>query len=331
MIAPTRLRDRFGRTIDYLRISLTDVCNLRCVYCMPETMSFRPSEDLMQDAEILHLVRLFGELGFRKVRFTGGEPLLRENVASLVREVVNTPGISEVALTTNGVLLKHLAGPLKEAGLQRVNISIDSLDPGKFKRMTRWGNLDDVWAGLRAAEAAGLGVKLNGVVIRDYNDGEDVVELARLTLDHAWQVRYIEVMPFGSVADFQLKHIVSEDELRATISKALGPMELVNEGKLDGEARLYRLQNAIGDLGFISSVTRPFCVACNRGRLTPDGKFRLCLLKDKELDVLSLLRSEVSDETIKASLAEAIWHKPWGHELARNKFPTHRVMSEIGG
>ena len=331
VISPTHTRDRFGRTIDYLRISLTDMCNLRCVYCMPEDMTFRPSEDLMQDDEILRLVRLFAELGFQKVRLTGGEPLVRENVVELVEGMVNTPGINEVAMTTNGVLLRHLAAPLRKAGLKRINVSIDTLDPKKFKQMTRWGNVDDVWAGLDAAAAADLGIKLNAVVVRDYNDKQDVIDIAELTRSRPWQVRYIEVMPFGSVAEFQLSHIVSEEELRKTISRALGPMELVNEGKLDGEARLFRLEGAQGNLGFISSVTRPFCAACNRGRLTPDGKFRLCLLKDKELDVLSLIRSGVSDDTIKASLTEAIWHKPWGHELARNKFPTDRVMSEIGG
>lgn len=331
MIASTSLKDRFGRRIDYLRISLTDMCNLRCVYCMPEDMSFRPGEELLQDEEVLHLVRLFAELGFRKIRLTGGEPLIRENVVGLVRGITATPGVETVALTTNGVLLRYLARPLREAGLQRVNVSIDSLNPERFRKMTRWGNLDDVWAGLDAATAAGLGIKINAVVVRHYNDETDVVDLARLTLEHPWQVRYIEVMPFGSVADFQRSHIVPESELRAKISEALGPLEAVNDGHLDGEARVYRLRNAPGTLGFISSVTGPFCSACNRVRLTPDGKLRLCLLKDRELDVLSLLRSGVTDATIQASIAEAVWHKPWGHELALNDFPRHRVMSEIGG
>ncbi len=331
MIASTNVTDRYGRRIDYLRISLTDMCNLRCVYCMPEDMRFRPSEDLLQDDEVLHLVRLFAEMGFRKFRLTGGEPLIRENVTGIVEGIVRTPGVEAVALTTNGVLLKHLSRPLQKAGLQRVNVSIDTLDPLRFRKMTRWGNLEDVLAGLDAARQAGLGIKINAVVVRNYNDRADVVDLARLTIENPWQVRFIEVMPFGSVADFQRSHIVSESELRQTISEALGPLTLLDDGRLDGEACMYRIEGAKGSLGFISSVTKPFCAACNRARLTPDGKLRLCLLKDRELDVLSLLRTGVSDRTIQASISEAIWHKPWGHELARDDFPRHRVMSEIGG
>jgi cyclic pyranopterin phosphate synthase len=158
-----------------------------------------------------------------------------------------------------------------------------------------------------------------------------VVELARLTLDHAWQMRFIEMMPLGRIADFQLSHIVSEDELCATIAAALGPLDLLDQGKLDGEARRYRLRGARGELGFISSVTRPFCAGCNRARLTADGKLRLCLLRDKELDLLPLLRNRASDEELKALIEKSIWYKPWGHGLAEHTYPTRRVMSEIGG
>jgi cyclic pyranopterin phosphate synthase len=323
--------DQYGRNIDYLRISLTDQCNLRCVYCMPEDMTFRPSADLLQDDELLRLARLFAELGFGKFRLTGGEPTIRHNVVDLVQQLATLPGVREVAMTTNGMLLKHLAKPLAQAGLHRLNISIDSLDPNKFRALTRWGNVDDVRAGIHAAEQAGFPIKLNAVVARGINDGTDVVELARLTLDHAWQMRFIEMMPLGRISDFQLSHIVSEDELRATISATLGPMDLLDQGKLDGEARLYRLHGARGDLGFISSVTKPFCAGCNRARLTADGKLRLCLLRDKELDLLPLLRNRASDEELKALIEKSIWYKPWGHGLAEHTFPTRRVMSEIGG
>jgi cyclic pyranopterin phosphate synthase len=324
--------DRYGRNIHYLRISLTDMCNLRCVYCMPEDMSFRPSADLLQDEEIIRLVRLFAELGFDKFRLTGGEPTVRENMVDLVRRMAGTPGLNQLAMTTNGVLLKHLARPLVEAGLQRLNISLDTLDPAKFKQLTRWGHLEDVWAGIEAAEAAGLGIKLNAVVVRGLNDRQDAIDLARLTLDRPWQVRYIEVMPFGSVAEFQRSHIVPEEELRATISGALGPLTLLQEGRLDGEARLYKLANgARGVLGFISSVTKPFCAGCNRARLTADGKLRMCLLRDKELDLMPFLRNGAPDDELKALIEDTVWYKPWGHGLAEHVYPRTRVMSEIGG
>ena len=225
------LHDRFGRHINYLRISLTDKCNLRCVYCMPEDMTFRPRQELLQDDELLRLVRIFAELGMVKFRLTGGEPTMRANVVDLVREIAALPGVETVAMTTNGLLLEKLAAPLAPAGLQRVNISIDTLDPDKFKTLTRWGDVEDVLAGIHAAEEAGLGVKLNSVVVRGYNDTDDVVDLARLTLHQQWQVRFIEMMPFGEITDFQQAGVVTEEELRATIAAALGPLSPGQRGR----------------------------------------------------------------------------------------------------
>lgn len=323
--------DRFGRDINYLRISLTDKCNLRCVYCMPEDMTFRPRHELMQDDEIFRLVRIFADLGFHKFRLTGGEPTIRANFLDIVRTIADTPGVRTISMTTNGLMLSELARPLVEAGMQRVNISIDTINPEKFKQITRWGEVEDVWEGIHAAQEAGLGIKLNCVVVRGYNDTDDVVDLARLTLYQPWQVRFIEMMPFGDVADFQQAGIVSEEELRATISEALGPLSLVDDGRLDGEARLFKLQDAPGTLGFISSVTAPFCASCTRARLTADGRLRLCLLREKEVDVLSPLREGASDEELKALITDGVWWKPWGHGLARNVIPLNRVMSEIGG
>ena len=323
--------DRFGRNINYLRISLTDRCNLRCIYCMPEDMTFRPRNELLQDDEIMRLVRLFAGLGFGKIRLTGGEPTVRVNVVDLVRDMAGTPGIRKVAMTTNGLLLHRLARPLAEAGLQRVNISIDTLDPAKFKKLTRWGQVEDVWAGIHAAEAAGLEIKLNAVVVRNYNDAEDVIDLARLTLHQPWQVRFIEMMPFGDVADFQLAGVVSEEELRARIAAGLGPLRPVNGGELDGEARLFQLDNALGTIGFISSVTQPFCASCNRARLTADGRLRLCLLREKEVDLLTPLRQGASDDELRDVITDGIWWKPWGHGLSEDVIPLNRVMSEIGG
>jgi cyclic pyranopterin phosphate synthase len=323
--------DRFGRDINYLRISLTDKCNLRCVYCMPEEMTFRPRSELLQDDEILRLVRVFADLGFHKFRLTGGEPTVRANIVELVRGIAATDGVREVSMTTNGLLLDELAEPLVEAGLARVNISVDTLDPAKFRKVTRWGDVQDVWAGIHAAERVGLPVKLNAVIVRNYNDREDVVDLARLTLHKPWQVRFIEMMPFGDVAGFQQAGIVSEEELRRTISAELGPLTELNNGELDGEARLFRLADGLGTLGFISSVTQPFCASCTRARLTADGRLRLCLLRENEFDVMAPLRNGATDEKLAELLREAIWWKPWGHGLARSVVPLNRVMSEIGG
>ena len=323
--------DRFGRNINYLRISLTDRCNLRCIYCMPEDMTFRPRSELLQDDEIVRLVRLFAELGFHKFRLTGGEPTVRANIVDLVTAMDRTPGVEKIAMTTNGLLLDRLAQPLADAGMQRVNISIDTLDPAKFKKLTRWGEVEDVWRGIRAAQAAGLEIKLNAVVVRNYNDHEDVVDLARLTLYQPWQVRFIEMMPFGDVADFQLAGVVTQAELQETISAALGPLLPVNPGELDGEASLYQLPEAPGRVGFISSISQPFCASCNRARLTADGRRRLCLLREKEVDLLTPMRDGADDDELLGIIRKGIWWKPWGHGLAQDVIPLNRVMSEIGG
>jgi cyclic pyranopterin phosphate synthase len=298
---------------------------------MPEQMIFRPRQELLQDDEIFRLVSIFADLGFVKFRLTGGEPTIRQNVVEIVQQIASTPGVEVVAMTTNGLMLHELAGPLAEAGLQRVNISIDTMDPAKFKTITRWGDVQDVWQGIAAAGEAGLTVKLNAVIVRDYNDTQDVVDLAQLTLHQPWQVRFIEMMPFGDVADFQQSGVVSEEELRTTISSSLGPLSLVNHGRLDGEAKLYKLQDAPGTIGFISSVTQPFCATCSRARLTADGRLRLCLLREKEVNLITPIRDGASDRELREIIEEAIWWKPWGHGLEEEIIPLNRVMSEIGG
>jgi len=323
--------DRYNREIDYLRISLTDACNLRCVYCMPEHMTFRPRHELLSDDELKRLITIFGAIGFHKIRFTGGEPTLRPGLVSLVQHAHATPGISKVGLTTNGVLLDQLAQPLKDAGLQSVNLSIDSLDENRFRKLTRWGNLRDVRAGLEAARRAGLKIKLNAVVCRGITEDEDIIELSRLTLDETWQVRFIEQMPFGNNASFQTAKMVTEDELLALLTRTFGPLEPVNGGKLDGEARLFRLPGGRGAVGFISPVSKPFCADCNRLRLTADGVLRLCLLRDNEVDLRPLLRGGADDATLSAAIREAVLEKPWGHGLEQHLIPAARGMSEIGG
>jgi cyclic pyranopterin phosphate synthase len=323
--------DRFGRNIHYLRVSLTDKCNLRCVYCMPEDMTFRPTHELMQNDELFLLIRLFADLGFDKFRLTGGEPTLRQGIADIIREMKTIPGVDKIAMTTNGILLDKLAAPMAQAGLDRVNISIDTLNTDKFHRITRWGHLDDVMRGIQAAEDAGLTpIKLNAVVVRGFND-EDVAELAALTIENDWQVRFIEMMPFGDVAGFAQQQVVTDEEIRAAIEATLGKLELLDRGRLDGEARLYKFKGARGTVGFISSVTQPFCASCTRARLTADGVLRLCLLKDKEVDLLTPLRNGASLDDLKQLIRDGVWHKPWGHDLDNNVIPLTRVMSQIGG
>jgi cyclic pyranopterin phosphate synthase len=298
---------------------------------MPEDMTFRPNSEMLQDNEILLLVRVFADLGFDKIRLTGGEPTVRANIVNLVRGIAATPGINSLSMTTNGVLLSKLAGPLAAAGLQRVNVSLDTLDAGRFNRMTRWGKLDQVWNGILAAEQAGLTpLKLNAVVVRGFNE-DDVVELARLTIDHPWQIRFIEMMPFAGATNVQLDQRVSEAEIHARIEQSLGPLEIANGGELDGEARLLQLPGAKGQVGFISSVTVPFCSSCTRARLTADGLLRTCLLREHEIDLLKPLRAGATQEELRKLLTDAIWDKPWGHGLAEGVIPMNRVMSEIGG
>ncbi len=323
--------DRYGRRLNYLRISLTDHCNLRCLYCMPEEMVFQPSSELMQDPEIITLVRLFTGLGFDKIRLTGGEPTIRAHVIDLVQQIAHSPGVKALTMTTNGVRLSRMAGALAQAGLQRVNISLDTLNPDKFQTLTRWGSLEDVWSGIQAAERAGLTpIKINAVVVRGYNE-PDMVDLARLTMQHPWQVRFIEMMPFGASKDFQSSQMVTAAEMRAYVEPIVGQLEPVNDGDLDGEARVFRLSGALGDIGFISSVSTPFCHSCTRARLTADGRLRLCLLREGEVDLLTPLRNGATISELRSLILDGLWAKPWGHGLADGIIPLNREMSEIGG
>lgn len=294
-------------------------------------MVFRPNDALLQDDELRLLVRVFAELGFHKFRLTGGEPTIRQNIVDIVRDIAHTPGVTNLSMTTNGVLLRTLAQPLKDAGLHRINVSIDTLDPARFRKITRWGDLADVWAGIDAAERAGLTpIKLNAVVVRGFNE-QDVTDIARLTVEHDWQVRFIEMMPFGEVASFAQAQIVTDQEIRDRIAHEYQPLELLDDGRLDGEARLYRFPGARGEVGFISSVTQPFCASCNRARLTADGVLRLCLLRDKEVDLLTPLRNGATHDQIKQIILDGVWNKPWGHGLDQDVIPLTRVMSQIGG
>jgi cyclic pyranopterin phosphate synthase len=298
---------------------------------MAEDMTFQPNADLMQNDEILLFARLFSSLGFDKVRLTGGEPTVRANVVEIVRGIASTPGIRSVSMTTNGVLLKKLAQPLAAAGLQRVNVSIDTLNPEKFRRLTRWGKLEDVWEGILAAEKVGLApVKLNAVAVKGYNE-EDLIDLAALTIDRPWQMRFIEMMPFAGATDVQVNQMVTMAQIKRNIESEFGQLEASNNGELDGEAQVFHIPGARGDIGFISSVTNPFCSSCTRARLTADGRLRLCLLREKEVDLLTPLRAGATLEELRRLILDGVWEKPWGHGLADGLIPLNRVMSEIGG
>ena len=325
------IHDQFGRPIQYLRVAVTDACNLRCRYCLPEDMRFYPPADLMRDDEILRFVRLFASLGFNKVRLTGGEPTLRDGLVDLLRAIVAVPGIRDVGLTTNGVRLAALAAPLKAAGLRRVNVSLDSTDPEAFHLITCRDRFQEVWRGIEVAAAAGLRIKLNTVVVRGLNDGRDVVALARLTLMRPWQVRFIELMPFGALHEFQRDRLVTEAEMLTSITATLGAAVPLYGGALDGEARVFKLPGARGELGFISSVTRPFCAQCGRVRLMANGILRLCLLRADEVDLLGPLREGASDDALRALITGSVRRKPWGHEVQEGRYATNRTVSQIGG
>jgi cyclic pyranopterin phosphate synthase len=324
-------RDSFGRSMNYLRISLTDRCNFRCTYCMPAIgMKFQPREELLTDEEPIRAVGLFAKLGFTKLRLTGGEPTVRPHLVDLVREMKRFPGIEEISMTTNALILSRIAGDLKDAGLDRINVSIDTLDPVKFKAMTRGGRFDLVWKGIMAADEVGLTpIKLNTVVLRGQND-QTVGEMARLTLEHEWQVRFLEIMPMEGVGLVYDEGLVTSDETRAVLEAEFGPLEPVSANPSD-PARVWKIPGAKGTIGFISPISEPFCETCNRVRLTADGQLRLCLLHGDEADLRDMMRSGASDEDLYRQVRAGIWRKPWGHNVHEGDRETIRGMSQIGG
>ncbi len=327
-------KDRFQREIDYLRVSLIDHCNLRCVYCMPlRGLSFIPSEELLTAAELELVVRAAAAVGFRKVRLTGGEPLLRSDLLEIVSRIRAVGSFTDISLTTNGILLPALADRLKAAGLTRINLHIDTLDPERLRKVMRFGTFEQIWAGIEAAERAGLTpIKLNVVVVRDFNE-TDVVDLARLTIERDWHVRFVELMPLGGgeCARLALSQYVPNPETGRRIEKALGPLTPLPTQNPSDESRNYRFDGARGVVGFISPVSEPYCGTCNRMRLTADGKFHLCLLNDDELDVKAALRNGGGVEAVTEILLKAVAAKPTGHRLDQGLSTEKRSMFQIGG
>lgn len=331
------MKDSHGRTIDYLRISLTDKCNFRCIYCMPaQGVCGIPHDEILRLEEIVDIVTAASELGICRIRLTGGEPLVRRGVVDLVKEVTSIPGIDDVSLTTNGVLLPSMADDLKRAGLHRVNISLDTLDPEQFHEVTRVGQLEDTLAGIDAALEAGFNpVKVNAVTVRRLN--QDFLAFAKMSVERPLHVRFIEYMPVGDSSDagtgWGKEDVIPSDELLETINAraaAAGMPALQPAGKNPtggGPARYYEFPDALGTVGFISPMSRHFCGQCNRLRLTADGKVRPCLFSDDEYDVRQAAR-DGGPEDIKAVLCEALGAKPDEHH---NKVGTERNMSQIGG
>lgn len=325
------MQDSFHRTIEYLRVSVTDRCNLRCVYCMPpEGVEALHHSQILSYEEIDRIVRAAARLGMRKVRVTGGEPLVRLGITDLVRMFAEIPGIEEISMTTNGVLLARYAHDLAEAGLHRVNVSLDTLHRDRFEEITGRDHLADVLEGIEAAEQAGLvPVKVNVVAMRGVN-GDEMVDFARLTLDRAWCVRFIERMPTVGPEERD-PHYLAADEILEQIGQ-LGNLEPAASVVGNGPARYYRYPNAPGTIGVITPMSHAFCDTCNRLRLTSEGLLRLCLFGDEEVDLRTPLRAGASVEDLMALIQDALTRKPRRHQLdERARECKSPRMSRVGG
>lgn len=314
------MRDQYGRTVDYLRLSVTDLCNYRCRYCMgPQGVEKRPHGAILSVEECVEIGATAVKCGVKKIRLTGGEPLVRRGLLDICRGLRALPGLEELCLTTNGSLLPRLAGPLREAGVDRLNISLDTLRPDRFAAMTRLGRLEDVLSGIRAAEDAGFSdLKLDTVLIGGFNDDE-IGEFLELTMEHPWEVRFIELMPMGPCAEWERSCFLPGDE----VLKRYPTLQQLPAG---GVARRYRLPGAKGTVGLISPLSRDFCGTCRRIRVTADGKLKGCLHSRAELPLRGL-HGGALEEAIRAGIAQ----KPPRHHLTERPSDTPRTMNQIGG
>jgi cyclic pyranopterin phosphate synthase len=327
------LKDTFGRLHDNLRLSVTDRCNIRCFYCMPETdVKFQPREQLLSFEEIERFVRVAVKLGVRKLRLTGGEPLVRKDLAKLVRKLVAIEGIEDLALTTNGVLLAAQAQELYDAGLRRLNVHLDTLDRERFKQITRRDDLGRVLEGIETCLRLGYGpIKINAVAVKNLVE-PDIVPLARYGRERGIEIRYIEFMPLDAQGLWERNRVLLADDILAMLEREIGPLEAIPDRDLRAPATEYRYTDGVGRVGFIASVSRPFCLNCNRIRLTSDGKLRYCLFAIEETDVRSLLRNGGSDDAIEAAIRASVTAKWLGHEINSARFvPPPRPMYSIGG
>ncbi len=327
------LVDRFGRVHTNLRIAVTDRCNIRCFYCMPaDDVVFRPREEILSFEEIVRFVRVVAALGVNKLRLTGGEPLVRQGLPQLVRMLVEVPGIEEVALTTNGVLLAGLARELKQAGLTRLNISLDALDRETFRRITRRDVYDRVLEGIRAARAAGFRrIRINAVAIRGITERQ-VVPFGRFAREEGYEVRFIEYMPLDAENHWERRRVLPGEEIRRILEAEFGPLEPAPRPDPSQPAVDYVFADGRGRIGFINPVSEPFCHECNRLRLTAEGQVRNCLFSLQEWDARALLRGGGSDEQLAALVYECIQGKKPGHGIDDPNFlRPQRAMYQIGG
>lgn len=341
------LVDRFSRTISYLRLSLTDRCNLRCIYCMPEAsqdketqvkaLKFLDHTDLLSYEELLRVVRLTVSMGMNKLRLTGGEPLVRKGVMDFIHQLSLIDGLDQVRLTTNGVLLEENAERLYTEGVRHINVSLDSLQPDKFKHITGKDHFDKVWAGLLAAKRIGFKIKLNVVAMKGLNDDE-FQDFARLALEQPFQVRFIEFMPVGEKTSWNKGKFIRADEIMMHLAK-VGDLTAFEKPHGKGPARIFELvspDGRSGEVGFISPISHHFCDECNRLRLTSEGMLRSCLLNDDETDLKSLIRKGTSDKELVQSIKKTVLDKPQGHTLQQDLTVEERTsccgqMSRIGG
>jgi GTP 3',8-cyclase len=322
--------DSFQRPINYMRVSITDRCNLRCVYCMPEEgVPWMAHNNILTYEELITIIRAGAELGITRVRITGGEPLVRLGIVDFVRMVAQTEGLEDISMTTNGILLPKFAKDLKQAGLHRVNISLDTLKPERFKKICRQGDINDVLSGIAAAREVGLNpVKINVVVMAGVNDDE-ILDFARKTINDEWHVRFIELMPYAG-QDGKTPQGISTHDIKKRLD-ALGKMEPFKHTKGNGPAKYYRFPEAKGTIGFITAISDHFCVSCNRLRLTADGKLRPCLMSETMIDLREPLRSGISSDRVKELIKAAVAVKPREHHLTEGYKPNDRPLCQVGG
>ena len=329
----TLLIDRYQRPIDYLRVSITDRCDLRCIYCTPLGGSPKlDHDDILSYEEFLHLIQVAVDMGITKVRLTGGEPLVRKGVTDFCSRLAALPGLQSLSLTTNGVMLEELAQDVYNAGIRRINISLDTLQPQKFLRITRRDEFQRVWRGIESAENVGFSpIKINVVVMRGINDDE-VLDLAKLTLDRSYHIRFIEFMGFNNDSEWVNQHYVSADHILNSL-QTLAPLEQITAQHTNGPARHFRWPDAKGVVGIISPISHHFCPSCNRIRLTADGKLRNCLFSDQEVDIKSPLRQGATDAELSQILRDSIDNKPEKHCMQSDVFRKcqNRPMVAIGG
>lgn len=328
--------DKYNRNINYLRISITDRCNLRCIYCMPaEGITCMRHEEIVTYEEIHRIIRISTELGIRKVRITGGEPLVRRGIVDFVASLRSIKELDDISMTTNGILLEDFAERLYSAGMRRINVSLDSLNAEKYTRITRVGDISAVLRGIEKARETGFSpIKINIVAIKGFNDDE-ILDFARLTFKMPYQIRFIELMPIGDAGNEIDDRFLSNDFIKNRI-ETLGVLEHVKKNKngTNGPAEIYRLKGSKGEIGFISAISHKFCSTCNRLRLTADGHLRTCLLSDEETDLKGPLRSGCADSVLKETIMEAIVRKPRQHKITfKDNYRKKCVkeMSAIGG